>query len=109
MKNTTYWKAKHAASELGSPIKYGQANRDVIMAQRELTGVETRYRAPGWAKAAGAIVDSSKKPFASKYKYDDDVTTTDDTTADDDSSTKKETTTEVDTNLEDETKVETSN
>ena len=65
MKNMAYWKGKHGESAANSPFNYGQANRDMITAQKTLTDIETAYREPGWAKAATTVVDSFKKPLTS--------------------------------------------
>ena len=65
MKNMAYWKDKHGESATNSPFNYGQANRDMISAQKNLSAVETAYREPGWAKAATTVIDSFKKPLTS--------------------------------------------
>ncbi len=100
MKNMAYWKAKHATSEGNSPINYGQANRDVVSAQKSLTDIENAYRAPAWTGAAQKIVSSAQKPFSSSDGTSDDSVENGDNGESTEETTDDTNKADVDTDLE---------
>ena len=59
MKGSTFY-GKSVSSK--SPLKV--SDRDVVAAQAQLDKVETKFRQPGWAKAAYKVMQKGKNPMS---------------------------------------------
>ena len=59
MKGSTFYGKKISS---GSPLRI--SDRDVVAAQAQLDKVETKFRQPGWAKAASKAVSAWKNPMS---------------------------------------------